>query len=142
MLREIRLGHFLHAGWGYEENVSREKYLADAIAFGRIANGAGESDDRVEIDMGRLDRDAVMPVAPIDYLFGRATQAHVKRVVAAGRTIVEEGRVLGVDLPALETEMRERYRRQMPTREGFLAAWPHLDAAIAAYYYRDRVGCC
>jgi cytosine/adenosine deaminase-related metal-dependent hydrolase len=141
MLREIRLGHFLHAGWGYEENVTREKYLADAIANGRVANGAEASDDRVEIDMGRLDRDAVMPVAPIDYLFARATQAHVKRVIANGRTIVEDGRVLGVDLPALEAEMRERYRRQMPMREGFLAAWPHLDAGIAAYY-RDRIGCC
>jgi hypothetical protein len=26
-------------------------------------------------------------------------------------------------------------------REGFLAAWPHLDSAIAAYC-RDRIGCC
>lgn len=141
MLREIRLGHFLHAGWGYAENVPREKYLADAIAFGRIANGAEASEDGVDIDMAALDRDAVIPVAPIDYLFGRATRAHVKRVVADGRTIVEDGRALGVDLDAIEDEMRARYRRQLPMREGFLAAWPDIDQAVMAYY-RDRIGCC
>ncbi|MGL5114474.1 MAG: amidohydrolase family protein [Beijerinckiaceae bacterium] len=141
MLREIRLGHFLHAGWGYEDNVGREAYLAGSIRHGRVANGAAESDDSVEIDMNALDRDAIMPVAPIDYIFARATQAHVRRVTADGKVIVEDGRVLGVDLPGIEAEMRARYRRQMPTREPFLAAWPHLDQALIAYY-RDRIGCC
>jgi cytosine/adenosine deaminase-related metal-dependent hydrolase len=142
IIREIRLGHFLHAGWGYEENVSRERYLADSVANGRAANGASaDGDDRVEIDMAALDRDAVMPVPAIDYLFARATRAHVKRVVADGKVIVEEGRALGVDLDAIESELRERYRRQMPMREGFLAAWPDIDRAVAAYY-RDRIGCC
>ena len=149
MLREIRLGHFLHAGWGYEENVAREKYLLDAVSHGRTANGfagsvtiaEGAPADFVELDLDLLDRDQVMPVDPLDYLFARATRAHVKRVVADGKVIVEEGRVLGVDLPGLEQEMRQRYRAQMPMREGFLAAWPHLDSAIAAYC-RDRIGCC
>jgi cytosine/adenosine deaminase-related metal-dependent hydrolase len=149
MIREIRLGHFLHAGWGYEENVAREKYLVDAIAHGRTANGCsgsgtiteGAPADFVEFDLDALDRDQIMPVDPLDYLFARATRVHVKRVVADGKVIIEDGEVLGVDLAALETEMRERYRRQMPMREGFLAAWPHLDQAAAAYY-RDRIGCC
>jgi cytosine/adenosine deaminase-related metal-dependent hydrolase len=149
MIREIRLGHFMHAGWGYEENVAREKYLMDAIAHGRTANGCsasaaisdGSPADFVELDLEALDRDQIMPVDPLDYLFARATRAHVKRVVADGRVIVADGEVLGVDLAAIETEMRERYRRQMPMREGFLAAWPHLDQAAAAYY-RDRIGCC
>jgi cytosine/adenosine deaminase-related metal-dependent hydrolase len=149
MLREIRLGHFLHAGWGYEENVAREKYLLDGVAHGRTANGCpgaaaiaeGAPADFVELDLDLLDQDQVMPVDPLDYLFARATRAHIKRVVADGKVIVERGKVLGVDLPALEEEMRQRYRKQMPMREGFLAAWPKLDSAILAYY-RDRIGCC
>jgi cytosine/adenosine deaminase-related metal-dependent hydrolase len=149
MIREMRLGHFLHAGWGYEENVSREKYLVDAAAHGRTANGCagsgaiteGAAADFIELDLATLDRDRIMPVDPLDYLFARATRAHVRRVVADGKVIVEDGKVLGVDLDAIETEMRERYRRQMPMREGFLAAWPHLDQALLAYY-RDRIGCC
>ncbi len=55
--------------------------------------------------------------------------------------IVEGGKVLGVDLPALEDEMRARYRAQMPERADFLAAWPAFDAALAGWY-RDRLGCC
>jgi cytosine/adenosine deaminase-related metal-dependent hydrolase len=149
IIREMRLGHFLHAGWGYEENVSREQYLVDAASHGRTANGCagsgaiaeGAAADFVELDLAMLDRDTIMPVDPLDYLFARATRAHVKRVVAGGKVIVEDGEVLGVDLAALEAEMRERYRRQMPMRQGFLAAWPHLDQAALAYY-RDRVGCC
>jgi cytosine/adenosine deaminase-related metal-dependent hydrolase len=142
MLREVRLGHFLHAGWGYEEDVAREAYLAGAVTHGRMANGAVDGAvDTVELDLAALDRDAIMPVAPVDYLFARATRAHVKRVVSDGRVIVEGGRVLGVDLPAIEDEMRARYRAQMPMRAGFLAAWPDIDHAVTAYY-RDRVGCC
>jgi cytosine/adenosine deaminase-related metal-dependent hydrolase len=149
MVREIRLGHFLHAGWGYEEDVAREKYLAEAIAHGRTANGfagstaitEGAPADFVEFDLDALDRDQIMPVDPLDYLFARATRAHVRRVVADGKVIVENGAPLGVDLAAIESEMRERYRRQMPMREGFLAAWPKLDQAVIAYY-RDHIGCC
>jgi cytosine/adenosine deaminase-related metal-dependent hydrolase len=149
IIREMRLGHFLHAGWGYEENVSREEYLVDAVTHGRAANGCagsgsiaeGAEADFIELDLATLDRDRIMPVDPLDYLFARATRAHVKRVVADGKIIVEDGKILGVDLDAIETEMRERYRKQMPTREGFLAAWPHLDQALIAYY-RDRIGCC
>jgi cytosine/adenosine deaminase-related metal-dependent hydrolase len=149
MLREIRLGHFLHAGWGYDEAVPRERYLFDAVANGRFANGApgdgaimaGGEADLVEIDLEALDRDAIMPVEPIDYLFARATRAQVRRVVANGAVIVEDGMAKGVDLPAIEAELRARYRSQMGQREGFLAAWPAIDRAILAYY-RDRVGCC
>jgi cytosine/adenosine deaminase-related metal-dependent hydrolase len=149
MIREMRLGHFLHAGWGYEENVSREKYLVDSIAYGRTANGCsgagaiteGAAADFIELDLALLDRDKIMPVDPLDYLFARATRAHIKRVVVDGKVIVEGDKVLGVDLDAIEMEMRERYRKQMPMRENFLTAFPHLDQAVLAYY-RDRIGCC
>lgn len=149
MLREIRLGQFLHGGWGYDCNISREDYLLNAARNGRFANGAadqaslaaGEIADCVEIDLATLDRDAVLPVEPVDYLFARASLAHVARVIADGKVIVEGGRVLGVDLPALEDEMRARYRAQMPERADFLRAWPAFDAALAGWY-RDRLGCC
>ena len=149
MVREIRLGQFLHGGWGYDSNVSREAYLLNAARHGRFANGAadqaglatGEVADCVEIDLAALDVDAVMPVEPIDFLFARANRAHVSRVMADGKVIVESGRVLGVDLPAIETELRTRYRAQMPDREEFLRAWPAFDAALAGWY-RDRLGCC
>jgi cytosine/adenosine deaminase-related metal-dependent hydrolase len=149
MLREIRLGQFLHGGWGYDRNVSREDYLFQSMQNGRIANGAagmavpkqGGMADAVELDLTALDRDAVMPVEPIDLVFARANRAHVTRVIADGRLIVDEGRVLGVDLAAIESELRARYRAQMPSRSAFLEAWPAFDAALAGWY-RERMGCC
>lgn len=149
MVREIRLGAFLHGGWGYDTEVSREDYLLNAIRNGRFANGAsdgttlaaGNEADIVEIDLAALDTDSVMPIEPIDYLFARANRSHVSRVIADGRVIAQDGRVLGVDLPAIETEMRARYRAQMPSRADFLEAWPSFDAALASWY-RERLGCC
>lgn len=149
MVREIRLGQFLHGGWGYDSAISREDYLFEAIRNGRFANGApdaaglreGGALDAVELDLAALDSDAVMPIEPIDYLFARANRRHVARVIADGRVIAENGRVLGVDLPAIETEMRARYRAQMPSRADFLEAWPSFDAALAGWY-RERLGCC
>jgi cytosine/adenosine deaminase-related metal-dependent hydrolase len=149
MVREIRLGAFLHGGWGYDTAISREDYLFKAIGNGRLANGApgeaglaaGDGADIVEIDLAALDTDSVMPIEPIDYLFARANRTHVARVIAGGRVIAENGKVLGVDLPAIEAEMRARYRAQMPSRAEFLDAWPSFDAALSGWY-RDRLGCC
>lgn len=149
MLREIRLGHFLHAGWGYDELVSRERYLADAVSHGRSANGLAGSGltantsapDYVELSLQTLDRDQIMPVDPLDYLFARATRANIRKVVAGGKVIVDDGAVLGVDLPAIEAELRATYRAGRPAREDYLAAWPHLSAKLTAWY-RERAGCC
>lgn len=149
MVREIRLGQFLHGGWGYDSAISREDYLLKAIQNGRFANGAPDAAglqeggvlDAVELDLAALDCDSVMPIEPIDYLFARANRSHVARVVADGRVIAENGRVLGVDLPAIEAELRARYRAQMPSRTDFLEAWPSFDTALAGWY-RERLGCC
>ncbi len=92
ILRELRLGHFLHAGWGFEETVSREDWLAAVVANGRRANGApgsgrlevGEPADILVLDLDRLDRDAVTPVAPVDLLFARATAAHIEALLCRG----------------------------------------------------------
>ena len=148
-LRELRLGHFLHGGWSFDENVSREKWLAGAVANGRFANGApgdgalrvGAPADILLLDLDRLDRDAIMPVAPIDYLFARASAAHIAGLIVAGREIVRDGAVTSVDLPAVEAKLRETYRAKMGGRAEFLGAWATLEPEIAAFY-RDHLGCC
>ena len=148
-LRELRLGHFAHGGWSFEEVISRENYLASVVRNGRAANGvtgsglllAGEPADLIVLDLDRLDRDAVMPVDPLDYLFARANAAHVAEVIVAGQAIARDGRLLNVDLDAAHAELRARYRRDMPAKAGFLAAWPHLESAVENYYC-ERAGCC
>ena len=93
------------------------------------------------LDFDRLDRDAIMPVAPIDLLFSRATAAHVVSLHVAGRAVVDDGRLTGVDLDDAHEKLREQYRDRIAAREPFLAAWGRLEPAAAAFY-RERFGCC
>ena len=148
-LRELRLGHFLHGGWGFGEAASRENWLSGTVANGRFANGApgdgalrvGAPADILLLDLDRLDRDAIMRVAPVDYLFARATAAHIASMFVAGREIVRDGVVTGVDLPAVEAALREKYRSAMGGRTEFLGAWDALEPAVAGFY-REHLGCC
>jgi len=145
IVREARLGHFLHAGWGFETVVSREDWLAAIVSNGRRANGApgtgaleiGEPADALILDLDQLDRDAILPVAPIDFLFARASAAHIDALYVAGRQILAGGRLTGVDLDDVERRLRAQYRERMPARAGFLAAWAPVPEAVAGFY-----GCC
>ena len=149
ILREMRLGHFLHGGWGFEGVVERAPWLAGIVEHGRFANGApgtgalrvGEPADVLVLDFDRLDRDAIMPVAPIDLLFARATAAHLVSLHVAGRAVVDDGRLTGVDLDDAHEKLREQYREGIGTREPFLAAWDRLEPAAVAFY-RAQFGCC
>ena len=82
ILREMRLGCFLHGGWGFESVVERGAWLKMIVRNGRYANGApgsgalsvGEPADILVLDLDALDRDAVMAVEPIDLVFARASE--------------------------------------------------------------------
>lgn len=148
-LREMRLGHFLHAGTGYDSVISRQDWLFGGIAAGRLANGhagsgalePGAVADFMALDLAALDRDAILPVPPIDFLFARATKSAIREVFADGRKIVADGAVLGVDLPAIEAELRAQFRAGLKGRAGFLDAWPALAPRLADFY-RLHLGCC
>ena len=148
-IREMRLAHFLHAGWGFESVVERRAFLDMVVANGRFANGvsgrgeieAGEAADILLLDLDALDRDAIMPVDPLDFVFARANSSHVAELYVAGRKVVADGRLTGVDLAGAHAELRALYRSRMPLKAGFLRAWPAAEPGIAAFY-RDTFGCC
>jgi cytosine/adenosine deaminase-related metal-dependent hydrolase len=149
IVREMRLGHFLHGGWGFEAVIERGAWLSAVVANGRFANGApgpgalsiGAPADILVLDLDALDRDAVMAVEPIDLVFARATAAHVARLMVAGREIVRDGRLTGIDLQAAEGALRRQYREKMRSRAPFLEAWSHLEPTVAEHY-RGGLGCC
>ena len=111
VLREMRLVQMIHGGLGFKRTWTRPEFFGLAIANGRKATGApgtgalmpGAPADFVTIDLDRLDRDQIMPVDPIELLFARGNASLLRDVVVDGRTIVSDGRCLGVDLPAIET---------------------------------------
>ncbi len=149
IVREMRLGHFLHGGWGFDKVIERGDWLSAMVAIGRFANGApgpgalsiGAPADILALDLDALDRDAVMAVEPVDLVFARATAAHVARLFVAGQEVVRDGRLIRVDLDAVEGELRVQYRARMSSRAAFLEAWAGLEPAVAEHY-RDGLGCC
>jgi cytosine/adenosine deaminase-related metal-dependent hydrolase len=149
ILREMRLGHFLHGGWGFEQGVGREDWLARIVSNGRFANGApgdgalevGAPADILVLDLDVLDRDAVMPVEPVDLVFARAHAAHVDALLVAGDPIVEGGKLARLDLAEVHETLRRQYRERMPGRAAFVRAAPALES-LAADFYRNGLSCC
>lgn len=147
-LRELRLLWSLHGGWGFDVELEPRQALAMALENGRIALGApaggrleaGAAADLLVLDRASLDEDAITEVDPLDLMFARASRRHVKELIVAGRTVVRDGTVLGVDLDAVQNELRARYRAAMPDRMGLKRALPGFEAAIAEHY--RRLGCC
>ncbi|MGY8705730.1 amidohydrolase family protein [Bradyrhizobium sp. 18BD] len=142
ILREMRLVQMAHGGLGFKQTWTPAELFALAIRNGRRATGApgsgelvaGNPADYVVIDLDRLDRDRIMPVDPMALLFARGNASLVKEVVVAGRTIVRDGVCLGVDLPAIEQELRGMYRANVGKLEGFQRLWPPLSERLGGWF--------
>ncbi|KRR15070.1 amidohydrolase [Bradyrhizobium jicamae] len=142
VLREMRLVQMMHGGLGFDRTWTASEFLALAIANGRKATGApgtgallpGAPADFVTLDLDRLDRDRIMPVDPIDLLFARGNASLLRDVVVDGRKIVSDSRCTGVDLPAIEQELRGIYRASAGKLSGFQRAWPTLSASLQRWF--------
>jgi len=51
-----------------------------------------------------------------------------------GRKIVSEGRCTGVDLPAIEQELRGIHRTNAKKLSGLQRAWPPLSASLQSWF--------
>src|SRR3954468_7492370 len=142
VLREMRLVQMMHGGLGFQRTWTCPEFLGLAIRNGRAATGApgmgalvaGAAADFVTLDLDRLDRDAIMPVDPIDLLFARGNASLLRDVVVDERTIVSEGRCIGVDLPAIEQELRGIYRTNATKLSGLQRAWSPLAASLQGWF--------
>lgn len=147
-LREMRLVQMAHDGIGFTRTWSRGEFLSLAIRNGRRATGApgdgllqsGAAADYLVIDLDRLDRDALMPLDPLDLLFARGNASHVAEVVVAGRTVAHDGLPTGIDLPAMEADLRAAYRSTLKGQAGFLSAWSRLEGEVSRWY-TETCGC-
>lgn len=114
-LRELRLAHWLFSpdasdapltpallfrGW----HESGFRAVTGRAGYGEVVPGA--PGDLVVLDGTAMAYDAIDGmVDPLDLVLTRACARHVRHVYVAGREIVRDGRVLGVDLPAIEREV-------------------------------------
>jgi cytosine/adenosine deaminase-related metal-dependent hydrolase len=150
-LRDMRLAHLLHGGTGFDINVKRADVLGMAFRNGRLsvlnrddggALAAGQPADILLLDWNALDDDRLKgDIDPLDLLFARTTARHVRELIVAGRTIVREGRVLGVDYPALREEMLARMRSLLAQDSKFAAAIGALERVIEARFAAESPCC-
>jgi cytosine/adenosine deaminase-related metal-dependent hydrolase len=148
VIREMRLVQMAHGGLGFKRTWTRPEFFSLAIRNGRAATGApgigelapGAPADFVVLDLDRLDRDQIMPVDPLELLFARGNASVVRDVVVDGRTIVRDGRPTGVDLPAIEQELRGMYRAGVKQFSGLERAWAPLVGALS-HWFETQLGC-
>lgn len=139
-LRELRLASLLHGGTGFSVDLSRGDALAAAFGRGRAAvlrdpwDGTlapGAPADLLLLDWSRLDDDRLRDdLDPLDLLFARARSEHIAALLVGGRRIVADGRVLGIDLPALRDEVMAAIRGAMRHDDALSGALHSLEGAI------------
>jgi cytosine/adenosine deaminase-related metal-dependent hydrolase len=150
-LRDMRLAHLLHAGSGFQVDVKRSDILAMAFRNGRRAvlnaeeGGAlapGQPADILLLDWTAIDDDRLHPnLDPLDLLFARTTARHMHELIVAGRPVVRDGRVLGIDYPALREELLGRVRALMAQNAAFAAAVGELDRVITRHFAAEAPCC-
>jgi cytosine/adenosine deaminase-related metal-dependent hydrolase len=148
-LREMRLADLLHGAIGFQTKVTRAQILDAVLVNGRrsVTNkdeggmlAAGEPADILLLDWNTLDADRLRAdLDPLDLLFARSTARHIKELIVAGKTIVRDGRVLGIDNVAMNEDLLARFRHGIAQNATFAAALPDLERVV-----RDHIEtpCC
>jgi cytosine/adenosine deaminase-related metal-dependent hydrolase len=150
-LRELRLSHLLHGGTGFRIDVRRAETLKRVLRTGRtsVLNrndggtlAAGEPADILLLDWKAVDDDRLRTdVDPLDLVFARATARHIREMIVGGRTVVREGKVMGIDLPAMRDELHARLRTGMNENAAFAAALGALERVVHPHF-ETEAPCC
>jgi cytosine/adenosine deaminase-related metal-dependent hydrolase len=150
-LRELRVAQLLHAGTGFNLAVSREQMLRMAFANGRLAVtnvddggtiSSGAPADLLLLDWAAIDDDRLREdIDAVELTLTRANARYIRELIVAGRTIVKDGRLPGVDLPAARAEVLAQMRAGMSQNAALAAAMPALDHAMAMHFEPDSACC-
>lgn len=146
ILREMRVMHWLHSldrlprrldvptlfqaahRTGFRACTGRDDY-------GAIAPGAPA--DLLVLDWDAMSHDLIEGMQDeMEVLLTRATSRHVRHLFVAGRQVVRDGQVVGVDLDAVEAEVLAQARA---AGERMRALKPVMDRSMAALdgFYRE-----
>jgi cytosine/adenosine deaminase-related metal-dependent hydrolase len=143
-LRELRLMHLLHGGTGFDVAMNREQLLRAAFPNGLFSvtnetrNGtvrAGEPADLLLLDWAGIDDDRLRPdIDALQLVLTRATARHIRELIVAGKTVIKDGVVTGVDAAAARAELTDRLRGGIADKAAIAAALPALEQSIARHF--------
>ena len=142
--RELRLTHWLHSMSYAEHPLTPARLFGAALKAGfRIANNAdgygviepGAPADLVLLDYDAMAYDAMAGmVDELDLLLTRACNRFVERVYVAGREIVRDGKVLGIDFDAVEAELLARARAERAYMDAMRPVLKRSQATLEAFF--------
>lgn len=129
LMREMRLTRLLHAGTGFDDEIDSSTMLHAACHNGASAAGAmpGTIAEGAPADLLLLNLESVVSDLVPDFydiysiLHARATSKNVDTLVIAGRTVVSDGKVLGVDDAEAQRELTaqlSQFQSQLNTEHG------------------------
>ncbi len=103
---------------------------------------AGEPADVLLLDWNALDDERLSSdLDPRDLLFARATSRHIREMIVAGRTVVRDGEVLGIDLPAVRAELLARLRAGIDGNAPLAAALRDLERVLVPHFEAEPPCC-
>jgi cytosine/adenosine deaminase-related metal-dependent hydrolase len=118
--RELRVTHWLHSPHHSPAPLTPERLFGAALqnGFHAVTNSreygaveAGMPADLVVLDYDAMAYDVIEGMADEqDVLLTRANNRHIRHVFVAGRQIVRDGRVLGIDMEEVEREVLAQAR--------------------------------
>jgi cytosine/adenosine deaminase-related metal-dependent hydrolase len=101
--------------------------------YGDIAPGMPA--DFVLLDYDAMAHDVIDGmVEEVDVLLTRATRAHVRKLFVNGRQVVDEGRVVGVDLDAIEAELLAQAHAAGPEMRALRPIMERSQNTLNAFY--------
>jgi cytosine/adenosine deaminase-related metal-dependent hydrolase len=143
-LRELRLGFFLHQGLGFEQWLDAGTLMRAACSEGRRAVTGLEEPAAIEpgspadvllLDYAAISRDVIAErVDDLSLVLARASRRHVRALYVAGREVVSQGRLTGVELDALEQEMAAQLRRGLAEFGDWQRTVLRMRAALTHFY--------
>ena len=149
-LREMRLAHLLHQGVAFTTDVDRPAMLRMAFQNGRLsvtnrddggALAAGMPADILVLDWDAVDAERCGRISIRRICCPRSTMRHIHELIVAGRPVMRDGAVLGIDYPAMRDDMLARLRADMHRSAGLAAALRELERAVTAHY-QSQPPCC
>lgn len=137
MLREIRLVGRLNAVTTAElfdaALVAGRRTILGEDGGGRIAVGAPA--DFLVLDYGAMVQDCIGDETEAsEIILARAASRHVASLVVGGREVARDGRCVGVDIEAAETELVAQARAHRRSDPPDMARIARLQAALESYY--------